>query len=357
MRTSTLILSGLLIAQLTVTAKIHRSDQQQRQQLNEERSLLAITPAEVDSLVISDGTNSVRLHKADGGWVLPEQQDLPANSGKVTSLLSTVSRLKTSWPVATTDASARQLEVASDNYQRHLQLFAGDNELGELYLGSSPGFRKAHLRRGDESVIYSAELNSFDLAASGDEWLDKSILSAPDLSRIEGPDFTLEKTEDAWQQAGTSGPAEPELANGDVQQPESADSATQVDDTADGVVESGNKIAHLTPEKAQQLAQALSTLQVQGVADTVAEDATLSISATGDSGELTYQFTEANGQYLVSRSDRDVVFTLSKFDYDRIAEFAPAQIAMEVPEGNSESSDSQEGNAEVQIEAENASNG
>ena len=55
-----------------------------------------------------------------------------------------------------------------------------------MLLGTSPGFRKVHVRRPNEKEIYTVNLNTYDMPVADTEWLDKALLSAKDVRRIKG---------------------------------------------------------------------------------------------------------------------------------------------------------------------------
>src|SRR5690606_13029986 len=81
-------------------------------------------------------------------------------------------------------------------FQRHLTLSKDDSTLGELYFGTSPGFRQTHGRRAGEDAVYSLAFNSIDLPVDASDWLDRSLLAADGVQRIEGSDFVLLKDGD-----------------------------------------------------------------------------------------------------------------------------------------------------------------
>ena len=169
-------LSGLLILQLLITAGLSWNRQSQ-QQTNPQQPLLSFEQQRLDKLVISDSENNVTLTKSGDRWLLPELQKLPVNDSRMTELLSKLQGLKTGWPVATTRASRERFEVEEDKFQRRIQWYQDDTLAGELLVGTSPGFRKTHIRKVGDDAIYTAELNSYELPVQNDGWLDKSLLS------------------------------------------------------------------------------------------------------------------------------------------------------------------------------------
>lgn len=79
------------------------------------------------------------------------------------NILARIGEVKTNWPVA------------------------------ELYFGSSPAFRKVHTRLADASEVYALTPNSVDFPTRLNNWLDKSLGTAPDIKAITGSDFALGK--------------------------------------------------------------------------------------------------------------------------------------------------------------------
>lgn len=255
---------------------------------------------DVNRIVISTDESSVTMNKAENQWQLDGQQSLPVAESKLQGVIDQIEGIKTGWPVAQTDSSRERLEVADDNHQKRLQLYAGDELVSDLYIGTSPGFRKVHVRRAGEDAVYSVALNNYDLPARADEWLDKDLLKMDELTQIKGADFNLKNVEDTWT----------------------------------FVNEENQEALELDKDKAKELASAISGLHVLGVADQKIEDAAVEIAVTGSEGEVKYQFAENDSKYYVTRNDIDAVFTLSKFDYERITKINRNQLAKQqaVPE-------------------------
>ncbi len=155
----------------------------------------------VDKLVIDGGEGdgeSVMLKRTSNGWEIAGAPAYPADALKVDGIIDTLASLSPGLPVATTESAQEQLEVADTVCQRRLRLKQGDQQVAELYLGSSPGFRKAHLRKAGEQVIYAARVNVFDLPLSSDDWLDKQLLAYDTVDSLRGPGIDLLREDDTW---------------------------------------------------------------------------------------------------------------------------------------------------------------
>lgn len=256
----------------------------------------------IDKIVLSNKEHSITLVKQDGRWQLPELEQLPAQSGKIDDLLTNLASFAPDWPVATTAESLKRFEVADDTFQRRIQLYSGETLTDEALLGTSPGFRKSHIRKKGDEAIYTIALNSFELPVKSQDWLDKSLLRASEIERIEGADFTIEKAEALWRFAS-------------------------IEDAPSG---------ELDQDKALQWATALETLQIDGIADKAPEQEGKTLKVKDKNGEWTYRFVQDGDDYYVSRNDRKTVFTIGKFYYDRIAGIDSAQLVKEKPQAEHE---------------------
>ena len=298
-------LAGILAAQVVLAGGLFFYKEQSTPQATSE-PLLSFETAAIDKLVIADADNHVTLQKSGDQWQLPELHALPVVDKKVPELLDKLRATKVSWPVTTTTSSHARFELTDDNFQRRVELFAGDKKVGEVLLGTSPGFRKVHVRRPGEDDVYSVSLNTFDMPVADTEWLDKTLLSAKDLKQIKGPDYTLQKTDDQWSFAGEANDA--------------TDAESLKVDT----------------QKAQELANALSNLRIIDVAEQQPEGEPVVITVNTGTGERQYEFLKSDDKYFVKRDDQEQAFTVSQFDYDRITQIRQPQLALKAEEQKTE---------------------
>ncbi|MDE1464654.1 DUF4340 domain-containing protein [Spartinivicinus poritis] len=300
-------LTGLLAIQLVLVVGLFwRSEHQQQQ--NIQQPLFGFNLADVTKVIVSDSDNRVTMSKSGDHWVLPELANLPANHDKLTDVLAKLESIQTGWPVATTTSSHERFDVSEDKFQRQVQLYQDDKLVGSVLVGTSPGFRKAHIRKPEDDAVYTAQLNSYELPVKGNDWLNKSLLAAgsvDNIKSIEGTDYRLEKSDDSW------------VLSESKQSSSNAANATKLDMV-----------------KAQQLATALANLQVQGVADKqphAGADSKLgAIEVVNDKGKLSYQLTAVDDTYFIKRSDVEQAFTISKYDYERITQVGLSQLALQV---------------------------
>lgn len=276
-------LGGLLVLQIFLATGLF---------LVQSRSDASYTPSaffeldvdSVDRISIEGPEMHAVLAKEDGQWHLPELQDLAADNTRIEGMLASIAALEADWPVATSASSQSRFEVAENKFQRHVSLYDGEQTVAEFYLGTSPGFRQTHARRSGEDNIFALGINTFDLPANNNDWLDKTLLQPGNFSRITGTDFELVKEDDDWQ-FNRAGQTQDEL------------------DTS----------------KAENLTSALENLRIQEVADAPGEEATAEITVGNDTDEWRYQFTKEGEQYYVKRSDMDTVFTISSITFQNIA--------------------------------------
>lgn len=128
----------------------------------------------VDAVTVANAEGTVRLAKAGEAWQLPD--GLPADPAKVTAALDKLANAAGGWPVASSAATAKRFEVTAENHQRHVVLDDGDETLADIYLGTSPGYRKVHARRADDDAIYAIAFANYEAGVEPSDWLDKSLL-------------------------------------------------------------------------------------------------------------------------------------------------------------------------------------
>jgi hypothetical protein len=209
--------------------------------------------------------------------------------------LDSLAGLRQGWPVATTSAAVRRFKVADDEFQTRITLLQEDQTLARLFLGTSPGFRKVHVRPADEDAVFAVAFNSWEASAEADDWIDKEILNLdPDgVRQVELPGVVLQRQEDGLQ-----------------------------------VTELGDQ-ERTNGEEADSLLSKLTGLRVQSLLGTRAEPAyrldtpDLEIELEREQGEpLVYRFSkpEAESYYVLKRSDLDYYFKVPEFSVKPILE-------------------------------------
>lgn len=290
------ILSVLLIIQFAVAIAVNISVEDYGA-FEAKEELLTLGDQQVDGLHIQDGENSVLIGRQDGEWVLPESGDFPARQQAVKELLDKLAALEKGWPVATTSGAARRFKVHEDEFERKLTLKSGEEELTRLYVGTSPGFRKVHVRPASEDAVYAVSLNTWEASATADDWIDDQVvvLDEKALTRVEMSDFSLQRKGEAL----------------------------EVTDLGEG--------EETDEEEAAKLVRALTGLRIQSVLGTeprpeFKQDAPqIEIKVSREEGDdLTYRFSkpEEESHYVLKRSDVDHFLKIAEFSMKPIEEAA-----------------------------------
>ncbi len=168
------LLGAVLVVQLLVVAALVIDDALGSAQTAP--TLLSFDPDEVVKFNVSTLEDSVQLLKGEQGWHLDD--DLPADDAKVGEVLDKLANVSAPWPVATSSDSAERFEVTEANFQRRLVLESADDTLADLMLGTSPGYRRVHVRADGEYEVYSVDFSNYEVPVDVDQWLDKTLLQA-----------------------------------------------------------------------------------------------------------------------------------------------------------------------------------
>ncbi|MDH3643161.1 MAG: DUF4340 domain-containing protein [Gammaproteobacteria bacterium] len=184
-------------------------------------SFLELAPADVSRIVISGEGETIEMSKDESGWRLAG--DTPADGDKIDEVLEKLSGLSAPWPVATSESSRERFEVTADSNQRRVQMFGAEETIGELFLGTSPGYRRVHARAGGADEVYSIDFSTFELPVGRDDWLDKDLLRplGEVTEVVRDGAWSLSRGEEGWllgavapaQNAGEQGAADPDAAD------------------------------------------------------------------------------------------------------------------------------------------------
>ena len=142
--------------------------------IEEPEPFLSFDADAVDSLSVSNSDGAVGMAKVDGAWQLPE--GVPAASVKVDSVIDKLRESPGGWPVASTGSSRERFEVTQENHQRRIVLKAGEETVADIYLGTSPGFRKTHARRAGDGDVFAIAFSNYEAGVKASDWLEKSLL-------------------------------------------------------------------------------------------------------------------------------------------------------------------------------------
>lgn len=280
-------LGGLLAIQILLAGGLFAHHRQQQAQLTQQSSILSFDKASVDKIELTDKSGKVVLAKSTDGWTIPDYSGLPVDSEKLEELLTDLSDLKGGWPVSTTADSHDQFEVSEKKFLKTVKLFSKDKPVAELFLGTSPGLRTTHVRNAKEKNVYSAALSSMDMPVANDQWFDRGLLKAKDLTEIKGKDFALKKDGATWNLEGAA------AADKDV-----------VDAFLKG----------------------LTSLRVESLQTAAPSGEPTNKIEMVDGKPLTLSFWVKDEEVTVKRSDSDKAFTLGKPTYDQLLSFDKAKL-------------------------------
>ena len=304
------ILSGLLVVQLVLAAVVNLTGEEYGA-FEPEARLLVFDRQTVDGLRLEDGENILVLEKRDGKWLLPDNGGFPAEQAGVDRLLHKLDGMKKGWPVATTSGAARRFKVADGQFERKLSLSSGETTLAELYVGTSPGFRKVHVRPADEKAVFAADFNTWEASTKVDDWIDKAILELDEkrVVRVEMPGLALQREDGELHLA--------DLAEGEETNP-------------DGVATLTRKLFGLRIQ---------SVLGTESIPEYRQEAPELEIRVMREADDiLSYRFSrpEEASYYVLKRSDLDHYFKVAEFAVDPIKETARDKLVRVGTEKSSE---------------------
>ena len=172
---------------------------------------------------------------------------------------------------------------------------SAEETLAQLYVGTSPGFRKVHVRPADGDAVFAVAFNSWEASAKADDWIDKDILKLDEaeISRVEMPDFELHRD-----------------AN-----------ELKLRDLGDA------EVSNL--EQTRSLIDKLASLRIQSLLGTEAKPAyrqdvpILELKVALEDGDaLSYRFSQPEdaAYYVLKRSDLDHYFKVAEFSLKPILE-------------------------------------
>ncbi len=285
------VLGGLLVAQVLLTVVLWAVN---RPQSKIAEPLLNIDPAAVDQIEIADADKTVELVRKEGRWQLPALADLPAAAGKVKQLIEKLANFKPDWPETTTAASHQRFELAEDHFQRRIKLAGAGQTQADLLVGTSPGFRKSHVRKAGDDAVYAVEISAFDLPTQAVDWLDKNLLTAEQISEIRGAEYALVKNDGIWQWDLNHWPK---------------NQFQPISEKPD-------------QDKVAALVSVLAGLTILDLADHAELDPSVekNLVVVAKSKAFQYNFWKQGEEHFIYRDDREHIFRFSAFDYQRIVE-------------------------------------
>lgn len=195
-----IILSGIFSVQV-ILAIIAFNVSEDMGRFQSKEKLLDLVLSDLDAIEIKSKQQTLSLAKIDGQWQLINHFNAPVDEEKINQVTDRLFTLNTSWPVASTKEAAPRFKVADDEFERKISFKKGNKTIHMLFLGSSPGFKKIHVRTDSNTDIYSIEFSEFEATTKADDWVDKNLLkfNKDDLTQMVMGDLSFNKTDEGWQ--------------------------------------------------------------------------------------------------------------------------------------------------------------
>ena len=145
---------------------------------------LLITPgdAEIDQLTIEDADGvQLSLRKFDGSWIIPVDDDFPADQEKVERFIEKLLALERGLPIGTTPGSLQRFRVEENNFERRIALHSEEIPVAEIFLGTSPRARMAHARSSQDTSVFEIKIATYEAPVDSKEWQDANVVQVPYL--------------------------------------------------------------------------------------------------------------------------------------------------------------------------------
>jgi hypothetical protein len=167
------ILAVVLVVQIAAALVIFLPTVTNNQQPTGGPLLTGFNSDNVLGLIIQDNSkNELDLAKSGTDWVLSKADNYPVTASTVSSFLDKLKALQANRLIAQNPSSQNRLQVASDNFQRLVEIQQTGNKVTRLYIGSSGGANATHMRVDDQAQIYlTSGLASTDAATTASTWI------------------------------------------------------------------------------------------------------------------------------------------------------------------------------------------
>ena len=170
------LLTGLLGVQILLTAITWWP----APQVAASRPLIEWEPEQITSVTIHSATadnlgDGLKLRRQEGGWVIENEYNYPAETTKMDELLEKLTAIKIRTPVTLQAVRHEQLNVADDNATRRVIVEAGDDSV-EFLLGIA-GNNRSHLRIAGQNEVYTISgLGAWAIRDSSTQYFDRKVL-------------------------------------------------------------------------------------------------------------------------------------------------------------------------------------
>ncbi len=164
-------------------------------------SLLNIEAGAFDKITIEEKDKpALTLQKTNDQWILPGHFQFPADPAKIKSIVEKLVDMKKPWPLAETRKAKKLFKVTEKEFEKKITFLKEDKVVQTLLIGTSPGYRKVHVRVPDSSKIYAIEFNTYQASTDPVAWENKDFLHLDrhQVSRIIMPSFTVANGENGF---------------------------------------------------------------------------------------------------------------------------------------------------------------
>ncbi len=168
------VLSVLLAAQLMLVLLIYWPQQQGNASAI---TLFNIDPAQVDSIVISDGYgSSITIKKQGDAYVIDPPESYPADAKRVESALKKLGHLVSHRLVSTSKGSQGRLRVSDERFNRRIKLVDSAGKAHVIYLGTTQGKGVYARAGGSDKVVFVNAVSSWEFATSPRSWWKTTLV-------------------------------------------------------------------------------------------------------------------------------------------------------------------------------------
>ena len=119
------------------------------------------------------------LRKSDGIWIIPIDDDFPADQEKVERFLEKLLALEHGLPIGTTPESLQRFMVEENNFERRITLYSDEIPVAEIFLGTSPRARMAHARSSRDTSVFEIKIATYEAPVDSKEWQDATVVQVP----------------------------------------------------------------------------------------------------------------------------------------------------------------------------------
>jgi hypothetical protein len=158
----------------------------------------------VDGIELFQGSESAKLEKKEGKWVVKSLYDYPVDFSKLADALRAASDVKTGSPVRSSNVDAAEYGF---NDAKTIVLKSGGKEAAKIEVGAlreaseSAGWANQHFIRKDGSdAIYLVDYDFRPFATESDQWIEPELLNIPssDIVAVKVGDIELNAVSNTW---------------------------------------------------------------------------------------------------------------------------------------------------------------